>query len=278
MLENLNFQSTVSTDLPKFVPNPNMVNRAAALHYADADNKLHPIVIGAMQHFHGAEGGLKGFQCHSTDKVQAICCKHPGIFQAAAVKVALPILVYATDFQGNPIPGMMPSLQVLVIGSNPWDKLKTIDKAYPLCQTDFSITGKKLQMGFALDFSPVGPALWQQDPALFAHFLAVAKGLVEGSGKASLEKMLAKVISLADIENAIRVSQGMPPSMPTPGGFGGAPMPMMVPPAPMAYPTPPAPMAIPIPQGMSVPTPPMGAGPVSPAQLSALSSLLPPKE
>lgn len=248
MLEgNLSFSSVVSTDLPKFAANPNQTYRAAILHYADENNQLLPIIRGCRQHWHNPEGGLKGFRCLSTDTQLAACCKHPNLFQVAAVRMVMPILVYASDFQGNMVPGVMPDLQLMSIGANPFEKLKTIDRTYTLASNDIAITGKKLQMGVALDFMPAGPAQWQQDPAMFAHFLAKAKALVEGPGMASIDRLLARTVTEQEVENAIRTASG---------GFGVPPVPTF---APIPFP---------------LPLPATKNGPVSAEQIAALSDVL----
>jgi hypothetical protein len=278
----ITFGTNISTDLPKFSANPNQTYRAAVLHYVDANQTLQPIIRAERTHFHSVpEGqqGLGGFVCLSTDESIAPCCKNTGIFNDPLFKIAIPIILYPTTFQGEIIANGAPDIQVLVIYERGWGKLNTINRTYPLQSNDFTISGKKQGKGISLDYMPAGPAYWQTDQAMFGQFLGKAKALFEGPGLAGIDRMIGRKVTVQDVENAVRAAAGLPPALPPPpqmpqmpqmpqiplmpiSGGGGYPMPVV---AAVSLPQIPAPVAV-LPQ----------TGPASAAQISALSGLLAP--
>ncbi len=284
----ITFGTTISTDLTKFVAATNQTYRAAVLHYVDENQQLLPIIRAKKGHFHQTPDGQQGlgsFVCLSTEESVAPCCKNTGLFGDPIYKLAIPIILYPVDFQGNISPGASPDIQVLMIYEKGWSKLNTINRTYPLVSNDFTISGKKQGRGISLDFMPAGPAYWQTDQALFASLLNKAKVLVEGPGLAGVDRLLGRIIQLHDIENAVRTASGLPPAIPAPPGIP------TLPPLPMS-----APPAIPVGvmsaanvSGMGIPgvaaLPPMApapapvevsSGPASPAQMSAIASLIAP--
>jgi hypothetical protein len=298
---NLSFGQKVSDSLPKFTPNPNQPYRAAALHYAE-NNALHPIVIAARTHYHQTpEGvqGLGGFICHSTEEKQALCCKNTALFSEPLCKIAIPVILYPCDFQGNPIPGAAPDIQVMIVYEKGWQDLCQMDKNWPLAANDFTITATKKGRGLQLAFMPAGPALWQQDQTMYAQLLQKAQNIQQGPGSMSIEKMLGRRVQEVDIENAVRMATGQPLQVPPPPPMpGGAMMPIpgqvapppippvaaapvQVPPIPQApaastpqMPPLPAVNAVPAPSVPPAPEPAVATGPASPEQISALASFL----
>ena len=292
----ITFGTSISTDYTKFQAQPGHVYRAAVLHYVDENNTLQPIMRVSKTHFHATpEGvqGLGGFFCLSTDDTVAECCKNTGMFGDPLYKIAIPIVLYPTSFQGDIIPGGAPDVQIIIVYERGWTKLNQINKTYALSANDFQISGKKQGRGVTLDFMPAGPAYWQTDQNMFAALLSKAKVMVEGPGLASIDKMLGRKVSLIDVSNAIRQASGLPPSMPA-----MAPMPPMPPmpmgnngmlmPPPAAAPAPIPPMVAQSPtmlppvgaaamlQAPAAPQMAMPTGPASSAQLAALGSLLAP--
>jgi hypothetical protein len=298
----ITFGTNISSDLQKFVANPNQTYRAAVLHYVDANQQLQPIIRAKRGHFHQTDGqqGLGSFICLSTEENVASCCKNTAIFGDPIFKIAIPIILYPSDFQGNVIQGGTPDVQVLLIYERGWAKLNQINKSYPLSSNDFTISGKKQGRGVSLDFMPAGPAYWQSDQSMFAALLNKAKVLMEGPGLAGVDRLLGRNVTLQDVENALRVAQGLPPALPTPPNMPALPpMPMMgavappqipagvgVPaiPAGVAPPTPAAPAAptpVPTPAAPVAPTPvavAAASGPASPAQMSAIANLIAPPD
>ena len=287
----ISFGTNISTSLQKFVATPNQTYRAAILHFVNASQALEPIIRANRTHFHQVpEGqqGLGGFICHSTEDSVATCCKNTMLFQDPLYKIAIPILLYPTNFQGDLLAGS-PELQILLIYERGWAKLNGINKTYPLMSNDFTISGKKQGKGVALDFMPAGPAHWQTDQTIFGQFLNKAKMIVEGPGLLELDKMLGKTVTALDIENAVRSAAGLPPSLPAPPSIPPVPMMAMglpaaalqapaLPTVAAAVPLAPSPMAVPLspaPVVAAVAAPPVApTGPASPAQISAITGML----
>ena len=294
-MQGLTFGTNISTDLPKFAATPNQTYRAAVLHYVDANQQLQPIIRAGKTHFHQVpEGqqGLGGFVCLSTDESIEACCKNTGLFNDPLYKIAIPIILYPTNYQGDITPGN-PEIQILIVYERGWSKLNTINRGYPLQSNDFIITGKKQGKGVSLDFMPAGPAYWQTDRDMFGNLLTRAKAIVEGPVLGSIDKMLGRKVTLQEVENAVRAAAGLPPTLPPPPGIPAAPMlPGMSVAAPALPPFPAAAAAVPLAPspsslpGMSVaPTgittaatavslPSMQTGPASAAQMGALGALL----
>lgn len=277
----ITFGTNISSDLPKFNANPNQTYRAAVLHYVDA-SQLQPIIRAERTHFHSVpEGqqGLGGFICLSTDENVAPCCKNTGIFNDPLFKIAIPIILYPTTFQGELISNGTPELQVLVIYERGWGKLNTINRTYPLQSNDFTITGKKQGKGVALDFMPAGPAHWQTDQQVFGQWLQKAKVLFEGPGLAGIDRMIGRKVTLQDVENVVRAAAGLPPTLPPPPSLPQIPM---MPIASGSHYQAAVPVIPVIPVVASAPAPIVAAqmptGPASAAQISALSGLLAPTE
>lgn len=299
----ISFGTSISSDYPKFQAQPGHIYRAAVLHFVNAKNELEGIMRINRAHFHQVpEGqqGLGGFLCHSTESTVAPCCKHTDIFGDPTYRIAIPIVLYPTSFQGDIIPGAEPDIQILMIYEKAWNKLSQIDKTYSLQMNDFTISGKKQGRGVAHDFMPAGPAYWQQDQAIFGKLLQKAKMLVEGPGLAAVDKMLGRKVEAIAIDNAIRASQGLPPALGMMGGMPQIPpipmggmmpaafVPPQIPPIPPAQiPTsaltqasvipqqqvPPVPQQVPQ-QGLTLP--PTQSGPASQDQIAALGNLLAP--
>ena len=280
---NVDFtQGAPSGDFPKFSPNPGQVYRIALLHTVNEQQELKPVIRGFKAHWHQvAEGvdGLKSFVCLSTETELAACCKHPQ-FGEAKLRLAAPILVYPCNAQGEPFPGVPPELQLLPLTAAAFDKLRQVDRSYPLKTNDIYLTAKKLNKGTMSDFLPAGPCLYQQDQASFSHWLGKAQTFTTGTGQAALDRLIGKRVTALDVENALRPVFGgapggynLPPAPPAP--IPAPPLPAMSIPAPtpvaVSIPAP-APVSIPAPAPVAPPT-----GPASPAQMDAISALMAPK-
>ena len=208
----VDFDSKVSTELVKFAANPNQTYRAAILPFLNEEKQLKAIIRGFRCHWHDAEDGLKSFFCLSTDDYTAPCCDHTEYFGDANFKAAIPIILYSTSKSGavlkNEEGGVDAELQILVASKTAFQKLQNINKSYPLVSTDFTITGKKLNRGVQLDFTPAGNSAWIEDSVSKKFWVKEGRRVNTASVLASLDRMLGKPVTEAQIKMAIRAEMG----------------------------------------------------------------------